>query len=32
MTRGLDATVAHDEQLALARERAENRTGRPAAG
>src|SRR5215469_2828369 len=32
MTQGLDATVAHDEQLALAKARAENRTGRPAAG
>lgn len=32
MTQGLAATVAHDEQIALAKARAESRTGRPAAG
>jgi enterochelin esterase-like enzyme len=31
MTQGLAATVAHDEQIALAKARAESRTGHPAA-
>jgi enterochelin esterase-like enzyme len=32
MTQGLAATAAHDEQIALAKARAESRTGHPTAG